>query len=474
MATLEHTDLVERSLAPRLSYDAPLTSALLVLLAGTAVAAGIVFRNYYVLAGLPLLILAIKYPVEMSLGLFAFLIPFDNVLLAGKNFSIDWVLGAAAGAILLAYGLVSGRLRMPPWSALWWGIFIAWGAETLLWALDPAHGLERLPSAISIFVFYLVVVSFRMDVRELRTVLLFIIAGGVLASAVALWDFTRGVGWLSRAALTVADNQTNPNDFADTLLLPFSLALGGFLSAATLVKRGAMLIAAISIGVCVLLTMSRGSFFGIAALLIVYFVRLRLRKQILIPIALVCAFITVAPSFFFQRMQQALTDRGDGREDIFFVGVQIVKHYPILGVGLDNFRMGYAKFAGFAPIFRGFDRDPHNIYLQVWAELGIIGLALFLTAIVWQLRELYLANRGRRAPPNFILIAIEGACWALLVHGFAANLLWRKQFWLVWILAAIATQLQRSPETAERHWSPELIRGEARAGLPQTSVLARE
>ncbi len=463
MASLENTDLVERSLAPRLSYEAPLTSALLLVLAGAVVIGGIVLQNYYVLAALPLLILATKYPVEMSLGLFAFLIPFDNVLLLGKGYSIDWALGAAAGAILLAYGLVTGRLRTPPRSALWWGLFIAWGAETLLWALDPAQGLQRLPSAVSIFVFYLVVVSFRMNPRELRTVVLFIIAGGVLASAVALRDFTRGVGWLSRAALTVANNQTNPNDFADTLLFPFSLALGGFLSAATLMKRSAMLLGATLIGVCVLLTMSRGSLFGLATLLIVYLIRLRVRRQILIPIVLVSAFITVAPSFFFQRMQQALTDRGDGRWDIFLVGVQIVKHYPILGVGLDNFHMGYAKFAGFAPIFRGFDRDPHNIYLQVWAELGFVGLALFLTAIIWQLRELHLANRGRRGSPNFLLLAIEAACWALLVHGFAANLLWRKQFWLVWILAALATQLQRPSETAEREWSPALIGSDARA-----------
>ena len=459
MSTLEHSDIVERSLTHRLSYDAPLTSAFLLLLAGVVVIAGILLRNSYLLVALPLIILAIKYPVEMTLGLFAFLVPFDNVLLVGRTgLSIDWALGAAAGAVLLAYGLVSGRLRMPPRSAIWWGLFVAWGAETLLWALDPAQSLQRLPSAVSIFLFYLVVVSFRMNARELRTVVLFIIAGGVLASAVALRDFTRGVGWFSRAALVISNKQTNPNDFADALLLPFSLALAGFLSVQTMIKRSAMLLAATLIGVCVLLTMSRGSLFGLAALLTVYLIRLRVRRQVLIPILLVSAFITVAPSFFFQRMQQALTDRGDGRWDVFLVGEQIVKHYPILGLGLDNFRVGYAKFAGFAPVFRGFDRDPHDIYLQAWAELGIIGLALLLTAIISQLRELHLANRRRHGSPNYLLLAIEAACWALLVHGFAANLLWRKQFWLVWILAALATQLLRSSETPEREWSPALAR----------------
>jgi len=147
------------------------------------------------------------------------------------------------------------------------------------------------------------------------------------------------------------------------------------------------------------------------------------------------------PQLFFLRMQDSISSRAEGRWDIFVVGTQVVRHYGILGAGLESFRAAYTEFAGFAPVFRGLGRDPHDIYLQVWAELGVVGLGLFFAAIWSQLKDLYIGNRGRRASPNYTLLAMEAACWALLVHGFSGNLLWRKEFWMTWMLAALAFQL---------------------------------
>lgn len=464
MTTMENTGSMERSLALRPSKAEDIPALILLLVAGAVSVAGIALENYYLIAALPVGFLVLRYPVEMTLGVFAFLIPFDNVLLVGQGgFNVDWALGAAAGAVLLAYGIVNGRLTVPSRAALWWGLFVLWGAATLLWALDPAQVKEQLPTAIFLFLLYLVVTSFCITPREFMAVVLFSIAGGVFASGYAMREFTQGIGWFSRAALVISNHQANPNDFADSLLLPFSLAVGGFLSARGLLVRGVMLAAATVIGICELLTMSRGSLIALVALLLVYLIRFGVRRKVLVPIVLVSAFVTVAPSFFFERMQQALNDRADGRWDIFLVGTQVVRHYGVLGVGLENFRVAYAKFAGFAPVFRGFDRDPHNIYLQVWAEMGIVGLILLLVAIGSHVRDLRLANREVRAAPNYLIVAIEAACWALLVHGLAANLLWRKQFWLVWMLAALAVQLQRSSESAKESyplapkWYPQRI-----------------
>jgi O-antigen ligase len=455
MTTLEHSRSMEQPLTLPSSIGADFRAMILLLLAGAIAVAGIVRGNYYLIAALPAACLLIRYPVETTLGLFAFLIPFDNLLLVGRSgFSVNWALGAVTGAALLAYGLMSGRLRAPSRGALWWGLFVLWGAATYLWALDPAQVKENLPTAVFLFLLYLVVTSFDVTPRELAAVVLFAIAGGVFASGYAMREFTQGIGWFSRAALVVSNHTSNPNDFADSLLLPFSLALGGFLSARTLFLRGGMLTAATIIGICELLTMSRGSLLALVALLLVYLMRLGVRRQVLIPIVLVSAFIVVAPSFFFERMQQAFTDRADGRWDILLVGTQVIKHYGILGIGLDNFRAGYAKFAGFAPVFRGFDRDPHNIYLQAWAELGVVGLILLFAAIGSHLKDLHLANQQARGGPNYLIVAIEAACWALMVHALGANSLWHKQFWLVWMLAALAVQLQRAalPQTQKERY----------------------
>ena len=464
MATFQPTGALERTLFPRTSYS-QFASVFFLLIACAVVILGIVLQNYYVLAIPPAVLLLIKYPVELPLGVFAFLIPFDSVLMLGQSgHTLTWLTGAAAGGILLAYGVLSGRLTAPPRAALWWGLFILWGAASLLWALDPGQALERLPTALLLFLLYLVVVSFRISPRELAVVILCVIAGGVFASGYTLREFSQGTGFFSRASLIVSGQDSNPNDFADSLLLPLALALGGFFSARTLLKRSGMLVAALIITYCVLSTMSRGSALAVAAVLFVYLFRLGVRVKTTVAIALIVVLLLFLPQLFFSRMQDSVTSRAEGRWDIFIVGTQVVRHYGILGAGLESFRAAYTKFAGFAPIFRGFGRDPHNIYLQVWAELGLVGLFLFLAAIWSQLRDLHKGIRGRTGSPDYLLLALESACWALLIHGFSGNLLWRKEFWMAWILAALAVQLRhtsqenvgQSPILA-RHWHPQRV-----------------
>ena len=231
MSSLDHTSSIDHTLTRHFSRYPQLPGLVLLVMAGAVVIVGIVLQNYYMVAALPVVLLLIRYPVELSLGIFAFLIPFDSVLAIGQTgYTVNWLWGGAAGAVLFTYGLVRGRLKTPPRAALWWGLFTFWAAATLFWALDPSQVLQRLPSAVCLFLFYLVAVSFRIHPRELRIVVLLAIAGGVLAAGYTLREFAQGTGWFSRASLIVNGQKANPNELADTLLLPLSLALGGFLS----------------------------------------------------------------------------------------------------------------------------------------------------------------------------------------------------------------------------------------------------
>lgn len=454
MSTVEHTSSIERSLTPRPLSDSQLPAAILLVLAGAVLVAGIVLENYYLLAALPVLLLVCKYPVEMSVGIFAFLIPFGSVLAIGDSgYTVNWILGAAAGAVLFAFGLLNNRLQAPPRITLWWALFILWGGVTLLWTLDPAKGLVRFASAGCLVLLYLVVVSIGIDEREFRAVILLAIAGGVVAAGYTLREFNQGYSFFSRASLMLNGQEANPNELADTLLMPFSLSLGWCLSARNLLNRTLSLAAGGLIAFCLFLTMSRGSLVALAVLLLVYLVRLRVKSRIVIPIAITSALIAFLPNLFFLRLQDSVASRGQGRWDIFIVTTHVIRQYGILGAGLESFRTAYTKFAGFAPIFRGFNRDPHNIYLQVWAELGIVGLMLFLGAIWWQLRGLHRAYRERGGSGDYLFIAIEAACCAELVHGFSANILWSKEFWFAWMLAALAVQLRHSFASDESVWT---------------------
>jgi O-antigen ligase len=153
--------------------------------------------------------------------------------------------------------------------------------------------------------------------------------------------------------------------------------------------------------------------------------------SLVVPIALLWLVSLTLPQVFFHRFADATNSRFQGRFDIWQVGWQIIRHHPLIGIGFENFRVGYQNFADYAQVFRGLERAPHNIYIETWAEGGIVSLTLLIIAI-WS--HLKAARRGRGGKRDFLQIGIEAACWAIIVHGAVANHLWRKQFWMSWIL----------------------------------------
>ncbi len=163
---------------------------------GGLVGLAVVQQNLLLVAGIAFLACVFPWPVEISLGVFAFLVPWDDVLeLGDSGVTLARLAGAFAGAILLAYGFLSGRLRVPARSALLRGLFVLWSAASFLWAIDPARSLERLGTAVSLFGLYLVVASFDITRRELARILVLTAAGGALAGAVVICQFVESSGF---------------------------------------------------------------------------------------------------------------------------------------------------------------------------------------------------------------------------------------------------------------------------------------
>lgn len=403
------------------------------------------------LAGVPCLFF---WPVELSIGLFAFFVPIETISLLNEHAgtTLNWYLGLAAGLILLASGLVRDRLQRPPRAALWWSLFVGWSAASVLWAVNSRTALQRLATAVALLLLYLVTVSFRMSKQELLRVASLAVLGGCTSAILAISQFYRGAYFHANAQLTAdaqrstlifGGRETDPNVFAATLLLPISLAMGGFLSFRRRAARAALLGIGTMMVYALLLTMSRGGLLALVVMLLVFLYRLRLGWKSLFLAAVMSTLLLALPAAFFSRVQHGLSSRGSGRFDIWQAGWSAFQHHGVAGVGLDNFREAYREFAGHADVFLGENRDPHNIYLEVGVELGGVGLALLLAAFCSQLqaahRELNHNYSGDRAN----LVTLEASCWALLVSGLSLDILWLKVFWLAWMLLAIAVRIQK-------------------------------
>jgi O-antigen ligase len=188
--------------------------------------------------------------------------------------------------------------------------------------------------------------------------------------------------------------------------------------------------------------MSRGGLLSVFAMAVVYAYRFRLKVWGLALIsAATAALLLAAPSLFFQRIANAVDSGGAGRTNIWKVGLVALKHYGIMGAGLGNFPAAFDHFAGEAAHFEGFDRGSHNIYLNVSVELGILGVILLVNALRTELRGRKFADV---ISPFHAAVACEAAAWGMLVGGFFLDILWKKAFWLVWILFAVATKMQKA------------------------------
>jgi O-antigen ligase len=401
------------------------------VVAGAAIAYGGWFGAAAVLGGALLL----SWPVQIALGSFAFLLPFDSVSAVGAEATgtaLTHYAGACAAVVLLAVGLATRRLSVPPRAALWWSLFVLWGAATMGWAINSQFAGERLPTALSLLLLYVIATAFRITEKEMSVVLLLTVLGGCAAAVMASSQFYGGAVYMqtSRSSLMMGNRDTDPNQFAASLLLPLSLAIGAVVAGRRKSVRIAAAAAIAVLSLAILLTMSRGALVAALALIVVYLCRLGVNRRILMATACLAVLLFFMPQSFFTRL--ALNDRGAGRFDIWTASMDLVPRYGLFGAGWNNFVVAYTDIAGHTSTFRGYTKGSHNIYVGMLIEVGIIGLTFLLLAFRSQLREV----RTR------LLVPYEAACWAMLVMGFTLDIVWRKSFWFAWILLAMAVRMR--------------------------------
>jgi O-antigen ligase len=406
-------------------------------------------------ASMAIALLLVRSPVGAALGLFGFLLPFDTVLVLAQvgriHIHITWIVGAAAGVILLLIARLGNRLTTPPQAAVWMGLFIFWAVLSYFWALNNEIAVFRLPVLALLLFLYFAAASIRPTKKEMATIIWLVILGGILGAAISLYGFSRGElphQLSGRETLATSDRMTNPNTLGASLILPLSLAVGTLLSSRTWPRRLLLFGLVGVIGVSILATMSRGSMAAVAAVFIVLLWRSGARRRVLLPLVLMGSIGMSMPAVQ-KRLMLTQVDRGAGRFDIWQVGLRAFRHYALFGAGQDCFPDAFNQYVQTAPHFVGFSRAPHNIYLGTGVELGLVGLVLLLGTIV---RHFLLAVKGSHAIPDealrLQLVSYEAALSGLLVCGFFADLVWEEYFWLTLMLMVMTVHVRKA------RWEP--------------------
>src|SRR5216684_2506492 len=262
--------------------------------------------------------------------------------------------------------------------------------------------------------------------------------------------FSAGYGFVQYFALTAHHDLehriTGPAAHVMTLsglLLPVALV---FLVLWIYDLRNMLLIAGVAMThFALLLTFTRSVWLGwIVAVAVLLALKWPKALAWAVPVAILV--ISFAPLPFFSRVISSFDVRQSSNLDrirMAEAGIEIIKDYPLFGVGPANVKEIY-------PLYRKHDaprfRIPHlhNNVVQLWAERGVLGLAAYLLLIGLFLRE---CVRGWRGPAKEwaevgVVVTVGLAAAGLFEINFGDT----EVFWMLLDVFAIVIAFIERPQ----------------------------
>jgi len=261
------------------------------------------------------------------------------------------------------------------------------------------------------------------------------------------------------------------NRYGQIMLVILPLALFLFLTEA---NRRNKIFAAIAIGLIfsgIVLTFSRGTFITLAGMtaLMMLLRFIRPKKILLAGVGLVLLISVALPEYYDQvntvssLSNLASSDSEDsrgldgsfrGRYAQMVAALTVFLEHPIAGVGPGHFSRYYSKKYGNAvgTKFLRSNRRAHNLYVEMIANLGVVGFVSFMAIVIFILYRLSQARRNladRRPDLAKLATALILAIFGYLGSAMFLHLSFQRYYWFILALAGAALHVFAA-ETSRR------------------------
>jgi O-antigen ligase len=345
-------------------------------------------------------------------------------------------------------------------------LFFIWIVLSALWARNPSWvWLEFWQWPVAIAIFVVLTGSFSSRRWTIYLVAAFVI-GATLSVLVGLVSDGLNPAGDAYAAAAVDEGRLqgaggDPNYLAAGCVPAIALA-GGLIGVvrSSLTKWGLTAVMAILVA-GIGASESRGGF--LAAVVAVCAALVVNRAQRAKVLAVIGVLATLAAVYFvaFPSTLDRLTaidGGGNGRSDLWHFAWRMTEDHPVAGVGLNNFPI-VAKDYVHEPGDREFTflvtetpHVAHNVYLQMLAETGVIGLGLFAVILIGCLRAALAAARrfeqfGETAMAGLSRAVFVGMVGMLTASFFISNANDRR-LWILLAMGPIMLALAQRPERA--------------------------
>ncbi len=332
---------------------------------------------------------------------------------------------------------------------------------TIFWAYDEEVAADAFFSLMREVMVVLLMLAVLQSMDDLRAVSRAILGGLTVISILGaisafLGDYDLRFWGLTNFAVAhiagLVDSYrfigplTDPNAMGRILLLGIPFGIYELLGARTIIGRLTALACLVSLLTGVVLTYSRGAMLALAVTMI--FIIWKHKHQlgrlalILVPSAVI--LLGSLPASYWDRAQVLLgltaektigaveTDESvDNRLEEMLAAVEVFKDHPVLGAGIENYPTLFERYTLEHHFRQRFEpRQAHSEILRVAADMGLMGLVVYLT--MWgictlnaaRVHALLAAIDPRNANLAFaIMLALIGYfCASLVLHeSYARN-----------------------------------------------------
>ncbi len=388
--------------------------------------------GWQIMVGLALVLTAlVVFCRKPVLGVYAF------ILVSLWQFTVlpHFTLAAAIGYLAL-FGylynlLITGRARYRRTGQEWPFLLLlavilisAAGAVNIPWLIRKTFTLVQL------LILYLLI-SNLIDTRQRLVQLLWVVLFSNLVTAgISLYQYFRIPGFR-----TIGLGK-DPNYTAAAIIMGIFFAL-------PLLRRGQsrwikifILSSLALMGLAFLLTLSRGGFVALVLVGIFWFFQERRKGRALV---FALAALTVGVFFAPERYRERILTLQNFQTDVSLshrfqeaqAALLMIRDHPFFGVGFENMPDNYARYV--TPIVGREARAAHNLYLNLAADIGLIGFAVFVWIIVVSWRSL---RRAARLNSSGDWLGYAGRMISLGFVGylaasiFVSNLM-EKELWII-------------------------------------------
>ncbi|MDR1150590.1 MAG: O-antigen ligase family protein [Clostridiales bacterium] len=297
----------------------------------------------------------------------------------------------------------------------------------------------KIKQSLKVFFIYLVFIAFYFVLKnvlrtkkDLLNILRFLVASGFIVSIIGIsqkfFNLVISPGaWIDEKVFSenttrIFSTLDNPNVLGEFLIFVIPLNITLIYLSKKIKEKILLLLVLFSLLLCMLLTLSRGAWLGLILSLLIFF--LFCDKKIFL---LILCFLFASPIFipksFVDRFVSILSAKDSSshyRINIWLSCLIMLKDFWLCGIGLgfDNFIFIFKKYAMSA----SYALHSHNLYLEIFLEMGFSGIILFLLILFFCLKKLVSTDKFSSDKSLFFLkIALLSGIIGFMIQGLADN-----------------------------------------------------